>query len=91
MRYFLLQRLVFRLHPVEEAHRHPRFFLHPLRREQIGIGQLVVTAAKVVDLDQPPVDECLQAIVDFTQRQAQLAGQFTLADLGARSISLSKR
>ena len=50
--------------------------------EQVGVGQLVLVAAKVFNFQQALVDKRLQAKVGFAQADAQGFGQFALVEVG---------
>lgn len=71
--FFILAQL-----DLQEFHRHARFLLHPARREQIGIRQLVVVPAEVVDLDATFLDQCLEAKIHLAQTDLQLLRQVAL-------------
>ncbi len=75
------QRLMFRDLDLEELHGDPRFFLDPSRRQQVGIALLVFAVAEVVGFHQAFLNQCLDAIVHPPKADAQIPGQFALADL----------
>jgi hypothetical protein len=77
----VLERLVLVKLDAQKAHRHSRFLLHAPRGQQVQVCTLVRVVAEVVRLDQPPLDQRLQAIIDASQADAELVGDAPLARL----------
>jgi hypothetical protein len=74
------QRLVFGRLALKKAQGVARLFAQTLGGDGVEIGPLVRAIAKVVDLDEPAVDERSQAIVDLADADTQLLRQPPLGD-----------
>jgi hypothetical protein len=60
---------------------HFRLQRFDLRREQVGVSQLVLALAEALHLDKTLIQQGFEAIVGFTQTHAQRIGQIALAEV----------
>ena len=77
----LLQIAIFAHLALEETHGDPCLFLDSARGQQVRIGELVISLAKIVDLYQPLFNQSTQTIVRFANADAQASRQIALTDL----------
>src|SRR6185369_7378194 len=87
---FALQPFVFLQLALEEADRSAHFLLRALGREVIGVDELVTVVAEVAYLEQPLVQQRVQAEVDFPHAHVQLPGELALGEFGIRLQQLEQ-
>ena len=66
---------------LEELHGDLGFFLDASRRQQVGVSLFVFAVAEIVGFHQTFFNQRLNAIVHPPEADAQIPGQFALADL----------
>jgi hypothetical protein len=66
-----LQGFVFRHLALEEARGDAGLGVDAARGEHVGVGELVLAVLEVLGLDPAFVEECLYAVVDLAQAEAE--------------------
>jgi len=66
----------------QEADGYFCFFLYPVRGQDIHVSGLVVRGCKAVDLDDPLLDQFLEAVVELAQAQTHFPGHLALGQVG---------
>src|SRR4051812_8633363 len=79
---FLLDRLVLRQLPLQEAGGRAHLLARPLGREVVRVGELVVAVPEVAHLDQAAPEQRAQAEVHLADAHAELARELALRQLG---------
>src|SRR3989339_920608 len=72
------QPLVFLHLDLQKLHRHARFLFDSFRGEQIGIGQLVVAVAEIIDRQAAFFDQRVDAEIDLAKADTQAFCQISL-------------
>ena len=78
----IVEYLVFPQFETQKLSRYTSFFVHAGWREYIQVTGFLSATAKILCLDQPLVDERLQAKVRLSEAYADLFGKLTLRRLG---------
>jgi len=79
---FLRQCLVFLQFALQEAHGDAGLGLDAAGGEEVGVGEFVVAVPEVGDLDPAALDECVDAVVEAADADAEDLGEVPLAGLG---------
>src|SRR5207253_10461701 len=79
---FCRKRVVLRDLSPEKANRHLHLLFETLRREDVHIRHLPLTAPKVPHLDPAFFDQSANAVVDFSDAHAKVRSEFALRGNG---------
>ena len=79
---FLRQCLVFLQFALQKAHGDAGLGLNAAGGEEVGVGELVVAVPEVGGLDPAARDQCVDAVVEAADADAEDLGELPLAGLG---------
>src|SRR3989338_2849386 len=80
--YLSAQPLIFIHLYLQELHRHASPLLDTFRRKQIGIRQLVVAVAEIIDLQATLLDQRVEAEINLAEADAHAFRQISLGKAG---------
>ena len=84
------QLLVFLHFELEKMYGDARLFFDPARGKQVGVRELVVAVAKIIDFQAAFFDQRVQTEIDFAQTDTQAFCQISLRKAGVMFQSLEQ-